>query len=72
MPYFVYKVAPNLSLTYIETKERYQEARAIVRTLRAERAEGDDADYRMIFARQQAEAEKLLSRPRDERVIGED
>ncbi|NEX15917.1 MAG: hypothetical protein C1943_04580 [Halochromatium sp.] len=72
MPYFVYKITPNLRLTHIETQERYQEARATVRNLRAERAEGDDADYRMIFARQQAEAEKLLSRPKDNRVIGED
>jgi len=72
MPYFVYKVAPNLSLTHIETKERYQDARTLVRALRAERVEGDDADYRMLFAKHQAEAEKLLSRPRDERVIGED
>lgn len=32
---------------------------------------GDD-DIRMIFAQQQGEAERLLSMPRDERVIGED
>lgn len=72
MPYFVYKITPNMLLTHIETQERYQDARATVRNLRAERAEGDDADYRMIFARHQAEAEKLLSRPKDNRVIGED
>jgi hypothetical protein len=72
MPYFVYKVMPNRTLTHIDTKDGYQDARAIVRGLRAERAEGDEADYRMIFAKHQAEAEKLLSQPRDERVIGED
>lgn len=72
MPYFVYKIAPNRQLTYIDTKERYQEARTIVRELRANRAEGDDGDYRMLFAAQQGEAEKILSMPRDERVIGED
>lgn len=72
MPYFVYKVMPDLALTHIDTKDRYQDARSLVRSLRAERAEGDDADYRMIFAKHQLEAEKLLSRPRDERVIGED
>jgi hypothetical protein len=72
MPYFVYKITPNLLLTHIDTKERYQDARTIVRNLRAEREEGDDADYRMIFAKHQSEAEKLLSRPKDERVIGED
>ena len=72
MPYFVYRVTPTLKLTYIDTKDRYQDAREIVRTLRAQRTEGDDADYRLIFAKQQGEAEKLLSTPRDERVIGED
>lgn len=72
MPYFVYKITPNLVLTHIETQERYQAARATVRKLRAERAEGEDVDYRMIFAKHQLEAEKLLSRPRDNRVIGED
>ncbi len=72
MPYFVYKITPSLALTHIETQERYQDARANVRTLRAERPEGDDADYRMIFAKSQLEAERLLSRPRDNRVIGED
>jgi hypothetical protein len=72
MPYFVYRITPSLQLTHIDTKERYQDARSIVRDLRSRRAEGDDSDYRLIFARQQAEAEKLLSTPRDERVIGED
>ena len=72
MPYFVYRITPSLKLTHIDTKDRYQDARAIVRDLRANRAEGDDADYRMIFASQQGEAERILSTPRDERVIGED
>ena len=72
MPYFVYKITPSLQLTYIDTKARYKDARTIVRELRANRAEGDDADYRMIFAAQRGEAEKILSTPRDERVIGED
>ena len=72
MPYFVYKISPTLQLTYIDTKDRYQDARTIVRDLRASRVDGDDADYRMIFAAQQGEAEKILSTPRDERVIGED
>lgn len=72
MPYFVFKITPTLALTHIETRERYQDARATVRRLRSEQPEGDDDDYRMIFAKHQLEAEKLLSRPRDNRVIGED
>lgn len=72
MPYFVYQVTPSLKLTYVETAERYQDARASVRRLREARPAGDDTDYRMIFAAHQSEAERLLSRPRDGRVIGED
>ncbi|MGB5834128.1 MAG: hypothetical protein WBG92_19375 [Thiohalocapsa sp.] len=72
MPYFVYKITPSLELTHIDTKDRYQDARTIVRELRESRADGDDFDYRLMFARQQGEAEKLLATPRDERVIGED
>lgn len=72
MPYFVYQISPPLKLTHLDTTERYQDARARVRNLREQRAEGDDTDYRMIFANHQSEAERLLSRPRDERVIGED
>jgi hypothetical protein len=72
MPYFVYRVSPKLELTYIDTKDRYQEARKLVRSLREQRQPGDEGDYRLIFANQQGEAERLLSTPRDERVIGED
>jgi hypothetical protein len=72
MPYFVYKVSPKLQLTYIDTKERYQDARTLVRDLRARDSSGEPGEFRLIFANQQGEAEKLLSTPRDERVIGED
>jgi hypothetical protein len=72
MPYYVYKITPSLKLTHLDTKERYQDARALVRSLRAEQTADDDADYRMIFAKHESEAERLLSTPRDDRVIGED
>jgi hypothetical protein len=72
MPYFVYKIAPPRVLTHIDTKEQYKEARALVRELRPSAAGGGGEEFRMIFAKSQAEAEKLLSTPRDERVIGED
>ena len=72
MPYYVYQITPNRQLTHIDTKTRYQDARGLVRELRGAKASDDDHDYRLIFANQQGEAEKLLSMPRDERVIGED
>lgn len=72
MPYFVYQIAQPLNLTYIDTKQKYKEARELVRELRQGQPPGGDTDYRMVFAKSQGEAEKLLSTPRDERVIGED
>lgn len=71
MPYFVYQITPPRQLTPLQTFDRYQDARALVRSRRqAETTAG--VDYRLIFASQPGEAEKLLSAPRDERVIGED
>ena len=72
MPYFVYKITPPLQLEHLETHERYQNARQLVRTLRSQRPPEATCDYRLMFAAQQAEAERLLLTPRDERVIGED
>ena len=70
MPYFVFKISPPRELSHIATVDKYQEARAQVRDLRS--AAEPDVEYRMIFAKQMGEAERLLSTPRDERVIGED
>ncbi len=72
MPYFVYKIVPPLTLAFIDKKERFRDARALVRSLREGRHEMPGTQFRMIFAKDEAEAEKLLSTPRDDRVIGED
>jgi len=72
MPYFIYKISPSSLLTYIGTENHYHNARALVRQLRRERPPEAMFQYRMTFANSRAEAEKLLSKPRDERVIGED
>lgn len=78
MPYFVYYVTVNpanntKTLEYIDTKDNYREARALARETRAQMDRNDrNRECRMIFAKTQVEAEKLLSAPREERVIGED
>lgn len=72
MPYFVFKITPPRILDFIETKDKYQEARALVRSLRGHQDAAADVQYRLVFAKDRPEAEKLLSTPRDERVIGED
>ncbi len=73
MPYFIYRIsAQPLTLEYIDVKDQYQEARALVRGLRSQQPDAEPESIRMIFARTPAEAERLLSQPRDDRVIGED
>jgi hypothetical protein len=72
MPYYVYKITPPLNLTYLHTTDTYKDARGMVRGLRSDLPAEQDAQYRLVFANDRAEAEKLLSTPRDERVIGED
>jgi hypothetical protein len=72
MPYFIFRIEPPLRLTWIDTRESYRDARQLVREHRKARPDGDDSEYRMVFANSQGEAEQLLSTPRDERVIGED
>jgi hypothetical protein len=72
MPYFVYRITPPQTLAYIDTKQAYKDARTLVRELRAGESPEQGVEFRMVFARDRAEAEKLLSTPRDERVIGED
>jgi hypothetical protein len=76
MPYFVYHIALHdagkKSLTHLETFSDYKSARALAREKRAALAAGGQEDVRLIFAKNQVEAEKLLSTPREERVVGED
>ena len=73
MPYFIYaKTESPLTLSHIATYKAYKEAKERVRGLRQGQPLAGDAAYRMIFAKSMGEAEKLLSTPRDERVIGED
>ena len=72
MPYFVYRILEARKLDHIATFPSYREAREKVRTMRADEGAESVNSIRMIFARNESEAEKLLSTPREARVIGED
>jgi hypothetical protein len=77
MPYFVYRITTpagsnSKKLQYVQTYDNYKDARGFAREQRAALADQPDQDCRMIFAKNQTEAEKLLSAPREERVVGED
>ena len=72
MPYFVYKISPPRRLEHLATVERYQDARTMVRNRRQAEPRETGAECRLIFARQQEEAEKHLAVTDDRRLIGED
>jgi len=77
MPYFVYHIVTQAdsgkkALTHLETFGDFKSARQLARERRSALAAGSLEDYRLIFAKNETEAEKLLSAPREERVVGED
>ena len=72
MPYYVYRITPPKKLHLIEKMDNFTDAKKLVRSWRGQKQDADDSTFRMIFAKSPQEAEKLLSMPREERVIGED
>jgi hypothetical protein len=72
MPYFVYRIHPNNRLENMDILEKYRDAKKMVRELWAKEEKDSGVAVRMIFAETQGEAEKLLSAPRDNRIIGDD
>ena len=72
MPYFIYRITPPRKLHLLDNKDNFKDAKKLVRSWRAQIRDEDDHTIRMIFAKSAQEAEKLLSMPREERVIGED
>lgn len=56
----------------IDSKNNFKDAKQLVRSWREQMRNEDDYTIRMIYANSPQEAEKLLSMPREERVIGED
>lgn len=77
MPYYVYNISTNLEnnvkkLSHLGTFDKYKDAKKIAREGRKELTDNANEDCRLIFAKTEIEAEKLLSAPRETRVIGED
>ncbi|MEO5342669.1 MAG: hypothetical protein H7842_04915 [Gammaproteobacteria bacterium SHHR-1] len=71
MPYFVYQITEPRQLELLQQFDSYKQARELARGKRAELGVNSAIQVRMIFARNNAEAEKLLSTPREERYIDE-
>lgn len=70
MPYFIYKITEPKKLEYVGENAVYKEARSQVRELRAE-ANGA-YQVKMIFAKSQVEAERLLTEEREAPPMGDD
>lgn len=72
MPYYIYKITEPLLLEYLDETARFLEAKELVKKLRRELTPSSAVKVRMVFADSIGEAERLLTIPRDTRVIGED
>jgi len=72
MPYLVYKIFPGKRLEYVDTKPSFREAKQIVATMRKELPEGSDQTVRLVFAKNQDEAERLLTEEREAPPAGEE
>lgn len=70
MPYFIYRIAPERTLTLVRAFDRFPEAKEAARALRATAADGEQ--WKIIFAGDPAEAEALLSTPRERQPSEDD
>ncbi len=72
MPYFVYKVFNNKTLEPVDVHDKYREAKLRARELREQIPADADFTYRLIYARHETEAVRLLTQKREPRPLGED
>ncbi len=78
MPYFVFEIniQPDSGaklLTHLETYPKYRDAKTRVKAEREANPETESRQVRLVFAKNQTEAEKLLTTPREGMpIINED
>ncbi len=79
MPYFVYNIVEHpesgvKKLTYLDSYPDYRAAREHVRKERDRLIDAKDTEVlcRLVHAKNDVAAEKLLSAPRDDRIIAGD
>jgi len=76
MPYFVYRMenaelAMLKQLELIEKFDKFKDAKLFARNTRAEQAEGDAADIKVMFADNQLAAEEMLMEAREKPITME-
>jgi hypothetical protein len=72
MPYMIYKVFADKKLEYLGEHAKFKEAKEVVNGLRREIGEFDNYLVRMIHAKDQAQAERLLTEERERPPAGDD
>ena len=73
MPYFIYRLrTPRAPEKVRGVFTGYREARAAVREMRRALDRGDPTIVRMVFAADEAQAERILAERREPRPLGED
>ena len=73
MPYYLYRIALDKKLNYCDQAfDTYKEAKQCARQMRSEQTETDKDTIKVIFAKDQDEAEDLLLTPGKPRPKGED
>ena len=62
MPYFVFKLATDQSITLLEKCDKFADAKKLCRQLRAQAAQENSKDhFRLRFAKNEQEAKRLIS-----------
>lgn len=64
MPYFVYEISPERKLNYVEVFDDYRSAKTVCRDRRKAGEVEKGHELRMVFAKNQKEAEGLLKQKR--------
>lgn len=72
MPYFIYKISIGRKLTLARSFDDYPSARETARSMRAEPARGRDETVKIVFAKDENEAERLLATRRERRPSEDD
>jgi hypothetical protein len=76
MPYFVYKIFPGRKLEYVSVFEKFPEAKNHAKEMRKALAGAgsgeDDYTVKVMFAKNQTEAEMQLKEEREYRPQGDD
>jgi len=76
MPYYVYKIETAelvmlKQLELVKTFEKFKEAKVFARDLRANQAETDVAEVKVMFADNQLAAEEMLMEKREKQIVME-